>query len=127
MEGSLITVALTIATAAAMIGGMLVASWLVPKLLGRGWNAIHPDTTPYECGARPFEPVDKHRFSVKFFLVAMLFILFDIEAAFLIPWAVTFKTFAANRGFVLAEMAVFLGILVAGYLYLLWRGALEWE
>jgi len=57
----------------------------------------------------------------------MLFILFDIEAAFLIPWAVTFKSFAANRGFVLGEMAVFLCILVAGYLYLLWRGALEWE
>jgi NADH-quinone oxidoreductase subunit A len=71
--------------------------------------------------------VDKHRFSVKFFLVAMLFILFDIEAAFLIPWAVTFKSFTTSRGFVLAEMAVFLGILVAGYLYLLWRGALEWE
>jgi NADH-quinone oxidoreductase subunit A len=57
----------------------------------------------------------------------MLFILFDIEAAFLIPWAVTFKTFAANKGFVLGEMAVFLFILVAGYLYLFWRGALEWE
>ncbi len=127
MEGSLITVVLTIATAAAMIGGMLVASWLVPKFVGRGWSAIHPDTTPYECGARPFDAVDKHRFSVKFYLVAMLFILFDIEAAFLIPWAVTFKSFAADRGFVLGEMAVFIAILVAGYLYLWWRGALEWE
>ena len=57
----------------------------------------------------------------------MLFILFDIEAAFLIPWAVTFKGFTVNKGFVLGEMAVFLGILVAGYLYLWWRGALEWE
>jgi len=85
------------------------------------------DVTPYECGSRPFEAVDKHRFSVKFFLVAMLFILFDIEAAFLIPWAVTFKSFAADKAFVLGEMLVFLGILVAGYLYLLWRGALEWE
>ena len=56
---------------------------------------------------------------VKFYLVAMLFILFDIEAAFLIPWAVTFKGFAANKAFVLGEMAVFLGILVAGYVYLL--------
>jgi NADH-quinone oxidoreductase subunit A len=127
MEGSLITVALTIATAAMMIGGMLLASWLVPKLLTRGWSKVPTDTTPYECGSRPFDAVDKHRFSVKFFLVAMLFILFDIEAAFLIPWAVAFKSFAASRGFVLGEMAVFLGILVAGYLYLLWRGALEWE
>jgi NADH:ubiquinone oxidoreductase subunit 3 (subunit A) len=127
MEGSLITVVLTIATAAALIGSMLVASWLAPRFLGRGWFTVHSDTTPYECGSRPFDAVDKHRFSVKFFLVAMLFILFDIEAAFLIPWAVTFKGFAANKAFVLGEMAVFLGILVAGYLYLWWRGALEWE
>jgi NADH:ubiquinone oxidoreductase subunit 3 (subunit A) len=127
MEGSLITVVLTIATAAALIGSMLVASWLAPRFLGAGWTKVKPDITPYECGSRPFDAVDKHRFSVKFFLVAMLFILFDIEAAFLIPWAVTFKSFAANKGFVLGEMAVFLGILVAGYLYLLWRGALEWE
>jgi NADH-quinone oxidoreductase subunit A len=118
---------LTIATAAALIGGMLVASWLAPRILGRGWSGVHSDTSPYECGSRPFEAVDKHRFSVKFFLVAMLFILFDIEAAFLIPWAVTFKTFAANTGFVLGEMAVFLAILVAGYVYLWRRGALEWE
>jgi NADH-quinone oxidoreductase subunit A len=127
MEGSLITVVLTIATAAALIGSMLIASWLAPRFLGRGWSKVVSDTTPYECGSRPFDAVDKHRFSVKFFLVAMLFILFDIEAAFLIPWAVTFKTFVADKGFVLGEMAVFLGILVAGYLYLYWRGALEWE
>jgi len=127
MEGSLITVVLTIATAAALIGSMLIASWLAPRFLGRGWSGVKADTTPYECGSRPFDAVDKHRFSVKFFLVAMLFILFDIEAAFLIPWAVTFKTFAAHKGFVLGEMAVFLAILVAGYLYLWWRGALEWE
>jgi len=127
MEGSLITVVLTIATAAALIGSMLVASWLAPRIVGRGWSKVRSDTTPYECGSRPFDAVDKHRFSVKFFLVAMLFILFDIEAAFLIPWAVTFKSFVANKGFVLGEMAVFLCILVAGYLYLYWRGALEWE
>ena len=127
MEVSLITVVLTIATAAGLIGSMLVASWLAPKIFGRGWSKVQSDTTPYECGSRPFDAVDKHRFSVKFFLVAMLFILFDIEPAFLIAWAVTFKSFAANRGFVLGEMAVFLFILVAGYLYLYWRGALEWE
>ena len=85
------------------------------------------DTTPYECGSRPFESVVRQRFSVKFYLVAMLFILFDIEAAFLFPWAVTFRDFAAYRVFVLVEMTVFLGILVAGFVYLWWRGALEWE
>lgn len=127
MEGSLITVVLTIVMATVMIGSMLLASTFVPRLLGKRWSKARTDTTPYECGARPFEPVSKHRFSVKFYLVAMLFILFDIEAAFLIPWAVTFKGFTVNKGFVLGEMAVFLGILVAGYLYLWWRGALEWE
>jgi NADH-quinone oxidoreductase subunit A len=127
MESSLITVVLTIAIASVMIGSMLVASWLAPRLLNRGWSKVISDTTPYECGSRPFDAVDKHRFSVKFFLVAMLFILFDIEAAFLIPWAVTFKSAAGNKGFVLGEMAVFLVILIAGYLYLYWRGALEWE
>ena len=127
MEGSLITVVLTIVMATVMIGSMLLASTFVPRLLGKNWAKTRTDTSPYECGARPFEPVTKHRFSVKFYLVAMLFILFDIEAAFMIPWAVTFKGFTVNKGFVLGEMAVFLGILVAGYLYLWWRGALEWE
>jgi NADH-quinone oxidoreductase subunit A len=64
---------------------------------------------------------------VKFYLVAMLFILFDIEAAFLYPWAVTFRGFAGDTLFVLGEMAVFLGILVAGFVYLWRRGALEWD
>jgi NADH-quinone oxidoreductase subunit A len=127
MEGSLITVVLAFAIAAGMIGSMLVASWLAPKLVGKRWKKVEVDTSPYECGSRPFEPIDKHRFSVKFYLVAMLFILFDVEAAFLVPWAATFKGFAGQRLFVLGEMAVFLGILVAGFLYLWWRGALEWE
>jgi NADH-quinone oxidoreductase subunit A len=57
----------------------------------------------------------------------MLFILFDIEAAFMIPWAVTFREFAADKLFVLGEMGVFLGILIVGFVYLWRRGALEWE
>ena len=64
---------------------------------------------------------------VMLFLGAMLFILFDVEAAFLYPWGVTFRDFAGNRLFVLGEMVVFLGILVVGFVYLWWRGALNWE
>ncbi|HUC44751.1 MAG TPA: NADH-quinone oxidoreductase subunit A [Candidatus Sulfotelmatobacter sp.] len=127
MEGSLITVLLTVVTAVGMIVVMLLASWLAPKIVGKRWSRVHSDTNPYECGARPFEPIEKHRFSVKFYLVAMLFILFDVEAAFLIPWAVTFRGFAGQKLFVLGEMAVFLGILLVGLVYLWWRGALEWE
>jgi NADH-quinone oxidoreductase subunit A len=82
------------------------------------------DLTPYECGMRPYESAEK-RFSVKFYIVAMLFILFDIEAAFLYPWAVTLRS--SQRWFVFIEMVVFLGILVIGYVYVWRRGALEWD
>lgn len=122
MPDSLYPVFMVIAVAVITAAGMLVLS----ALLGRP-SHDKVDTTPYECGVRPFQAVEKHRFSVKFFLVAMLFILFDIEAAFLIPWAVTFQGFAADKLFVLGEMAIFLGILVAGFAYVWWRGALEWE
>ena len=106
--------------------GFAFGTLALSVLLGqKGRRSLIKDT-PYECGMLP-QGEGSTRFSVKFYLVAMLFILFDIEAAFLLPWAVTFRGFAGSRGFVLAEMAVFLGILVAGYLYLWRRGALEWE
>jgi len=122
MIDALSPVVLTIAVATGVAFALLLLSWL----LGRPQKS-QVDTTPYECGSRPFDSVVKHRFSVKFYLVAMLFILFDIEAAFLYPWAVTFRGFAADQLFVLGEMAVFLGILVAGFAYLWLRGALDWE
>ena len=122
MTNSLVPVLLTVLAAVGIAGALLALS----AILGRPRRS-RVDTTPYECGMTPFQRMEKHRFSVKFYLVAMLFILFDIEAAFLYPWAVTFRGFAAQRLFVLVEMAVFLGILVAGYLYLWWRGALDWE
>jgi NADH-quinone oxidoreductase subunit A len=122
MSDSNLPVVLTVAMAILVAGSLIGIS----ALLGRPKKSL-VDRTPYECGERPFDSVEKHRFSVKFYLVAMLFILFDIEAAFLYPWAITFREFAEQRLFVLAEMAVFLGILVAGFLYLWWRGALEWE
>lgn len=122
MTDSVIPVLLVLAIAVLTAGSMLLLS----AVLGRPKKS-KLDATPYECGSRPFQSVDRHRFSVKFYLVAMLFILFDIEAAFLIPWAVTFQGFATAKMFVLVEMAIFLGILVAGYLYVWWRGALDWE
>jgi len=106
--------------------GLPAALLVLTHILGRVRNS-RVQLSPYECGIKPFERVERHRFSMHFYLVAMVFILFDIEAAFLFPWAVTFRDFAADKMFVLAEMVVFLGILVAGFLYLWWRGALEWE
>jgi len=122
MVDSPIPLVMVIATAAVIGLSMLGLS----ALLGRP-SRSQVDTTPYECGMAPDERLVKHRFSVKFYLVAMLFILFDIEAAFMVPWAVTFQRFAADKVFVLVEMMVFLGILIAGFAYVWARGALEWE
>ena len=122
MTDSLVPALLTLALAMAVATGMLGLSWL----LGRPKKS-QVDTTPYECGIIPFDRLERHRFSIRFYLVAVLFILFDIEAAFLIPWAVTFKSFAADKAFVMIEMMVFLGILILGFGYVWARGALEWD
>jgi len=78
---------------------------------------------PYESGMPPLGTA-RERFSVKFYLVAMLFIVFDLEAVFMIPWAQAFRGLGL---FGLVEMAVFMLILAVGYVYLWKRGALEWE
>ncbi len=78
---------------------------------------------PYECGM-PLVGTARERVSVKFYIIAMLFILFDIEAVFLYPWAVMFKKLGLF-GFV--EMGVFIVILLVGYVYVWKKGALEWE
>ncbi|MGB8656710.1 MAG: NADH-quinone oxidoreductase subunit A [Candidatus Zixiibacteriota bacterium] len=77
----------------------------------------------YECGNKPIGDA-RARFSVKFYLIAILFIIFDIEVVFLYPWAVIYKRLAL---FGLIEMGVFLLILLAGYFYVIKKGALEWE
>ncbi len=78
---------------------------------------------PYECGMDPIGTA-RRRFSVKFFLIAMLFIIFDIEAVFLYPWAVIFKEL---RLFGLIEMAIFVAVLLVGLAYIWRKGALEWD
>ena len=78
---------------------------------------------PYECGVPPLEGA-RQRFNIKFYLVAVLFILFDIEAVFLYPWAVTFRQLGLYG---LIEMVLFIVILFVGYVYLLQKRALEWE
>ncbi|MDH5720803.1 MAG: NADH-quinone oxidoreductase subunit A [Spirochaetia bacterium] len=86
----------------------------------------HPET--FECGI-PFSGDARGMFNIQFYIVAMLFILFDIEAVFLYPWAVSFLKFKAigSAGFVLVEMFVFLIILLLGYFYIIRKGALDWE
>jgi NADH-quinone oxidoreductase subunit A len=77
----------------------------------------------YECGNQPFDDA-RARFPIKFYLIAILFIIFDIEVVFLYPWAVVFRKLAL---FGLVEMGVFLLILLAGYSYIIKKGALKWE
>jgi len=85
---------------------------------------------PYESGMPPLGSAHE-RFSVKFYLVAMLFIVFDIETVFLIPWAAIYfggpQATGATMGFLLVEMLVFLVILFVGYLYVWKRGAFQWD
>ncbi len=83
---------------------------------------------PYESGMNPYGPGTR-RMSVKFYLVAVLFILFDIELIFFLPWAVVLRDFIDNSLgiFALVEMFVFIIILLVGYVYAWKKGALEWE
>jgi NADH-quinone oxidoreductase subunit A len=81
---------------------------------------------PYESGV-PVLGDARERFSVKFYLVAMLFIIFDIETVFMLPWASAFSQLIAIRGLLLAEMFVFMAILAVGYVYIWKRGALQWD
>jgi len=83
----------------------------------------------YECGIDHTVGGARERFAVKFFLVAIIFIVFDIEVVFLFPWAVLFKQFVSEGmgHFMLAEMGVFVGILVLGFAYIWRKGVLDWN
>ena len=84
---------------------------------------------PYECGKDPVGSA-RERFSVKFYLIAMIFILFDIEVIFLVPWAAVLKSMAgqgdAMRWFAYIEMMIFVGLLFVGYIYIVKKGAFDW-
>ena len=91
-------------------------------------RAIKAKAMPYESGMNPIGPGTR-RMPIKFYLVAVLFILFDIEVIFLIPWAVVLRDFIDNGLgiFALVEMFIFIAILLVGYIYASRKGALEWE
>lgn len=104
----------------------------LPILLGRIVAPYRPDSeklSPYECGFEAFEDA-RMKFDVRYYLIAILFILFDLEIAFLFPWATILREIAgteALRIFGFFEMLVFLGILLIGYIYVWKKGALDWE
>jgi len=101
---------------------VLVAS----VVFGRSAKRNATKDTPYECGMLPIGE-GAPRFSVKFYIVAMLFVLFDIEVVFMYPWAVQFRDLVADGPVVLASMAGFAGVLLVAYAYALKKGALNWK
>ena len=107
---------------------LLLALVLAGVILGLSTWAGRPrrsrtDLSPYECGSDPLDASDK-RFTVRFYMVAMLFILFDIEAAFLYPWATVFREMGMEGFF---GILIFLSVLTVGFVYCWRRGALDWD
>ncbi len=103
-----------------------IGAIVVSGALGRLTGAYRPDSeklSPYECGFEAFEDA-RMKFDVRYYLVAILFILFDLEIAFLFPWAIVLQEIG---WFGFWAMMVFLGILVVGFVYEWKKGALEWE
>jgi NADH-quinone oxidoreductase subunit A len=106
--------------------GLAMVLLILGTGIGRYFARFHDDKaklTPYECGFDAFEDT-RHKFDVRYYLVAILFIVFDLEIAFLFPWAVALGQIGR---FGLSAMAIFLGILVVGFVYEWKKGALEWD
>lgn len=114
-------VLLLIAFVVANAGLMLGVSYLFNT-----WRPTPVKQAPYESGM-PVLGDARERFSVKFYLVAIVFIIFDIETVFMIPWAVAFRQLGELAGLLILEMLVFVAILAIGYVYLWKRGAFEWD
>ena len=106
--------------------GFAVGNVLLSQFVGQR-KRTKTKLMPYECGKDPVGSA-RERFSVKFYLIAMIFILFDIEVIFLVPWAVVFRTLVAQglRWFVYTEMMLFIGLLLVGYIYVVKKGAFDW-
>jgi NADH-quinone oxidoreductase subunit A len=104
----------------------------VPILLGWLIAPNRPDSeklSPFECGFEAFEDA-RMKFDVRYYLVAITFIIFDLEVAFMFPWAAIFKEFVETESvkmFGFIEMFIFMGILIVGFIYAWVKGALDWE
>jgi NADH-quinone oxidoreductase subunit A len=102
--------------------GLMGVMILLSEIVGKKTHSVQKDI-PYECGMDPIGDA-RSRYTVRFYIIAMFFIVFDIEAIFLYPWAVVFKPLG---WFGLVEMGVFIAILAVGLAYVWGKGALEWE
>ena len=109
---------LTVAAGGFLITMVLLASFIGPK------KVTKTKQMPWECGAIPVGSVREQRFSIRFYLVAMLFILFDIEVIFMYPWAVVLEQLGM---FALLQMLSFMAVLVVGLIYVWRKGVLNWN
>ncbi len=122
MISDYLPVLLHILVAIGFAGGALITS----VLLGKAGKRTKIKDSAYECGMLP-EGEAQPRFSVKFYLVAMLFILFDLEIVFMYPWAVVYKESIVHGKGILWSMLSFVSVLMVGYVYALKKGALDWK
>ncbi len=106
--------------------GFAAITLLVSVMLGKSGTGSAIKNSAYECGMLPIGD-EQPRFSVKFYMVAMLFVLFDIEVVFMYPWATIFRDMVVHNSMVFWSMAGFAGILLVAYLYALKKGALKWN
>jgi NADH-quinone oxidoreductase subunit A len=108
--------------------GFAAVALVLSVILGRVGKRNAVKDSPYECGMLPLGEAQP-RFSVKFYLVAMLFILFDIEIVFMYPWAVVYRDYVAqyNPWIIFGSMLGFVTILMIGFVYALKKGALDWK
>ncbi|CAN5623461.1 NADH-quinone oxidoreductase subunit A [soil metagenome] len=122
MIGEYLPVLLHILVAVGFAAGALITS----VVLGKAGKRTAIKDSAYECGMLP-QGEAQPRFSVKFYLVAMLFILFDLEIVFMYPWAVVYKESIVQSKNILWSMLSFVSILMVGYVYALKKGALDWK
>jgi NADH-quinone oxidoreductase subunit A len=106
--------------------GFAASALLVSALVGKTGKRTPAKDLPYECGMVP-QGSGQPRFSVKFYLVAMLFILFDLEIVFMYPWAVVYKEAIARSSLIFWSMLSFISILMVGYIYALRKGVLDFR
>ena len=107
--------------------GFAASALIISVVLGKSAKTNQAKDSAYECGM-PAEGGAQPRFSVKFYLVAMLFILFDIEIVFMYPWAVVYREHIAAHGSgIFWSMLSFVGVLTVGYVYAIMKGALDWK
>ena len=109
-----------------LVAGFAGSMLLLSVMVGRSGKRSKIKDSAYECGMLPIGD-SQPRFSVKFYLVAMLFVLFDIEVVFLYPWSVVFKEMIVQNSLIFWSMLSFVGILTVGYVYAIMKGALDWK